>query len=259
MILSPTERLIGKKPVLGYAPKGIEPKFFKTPLYLPQQTIREKYGLDYVDDEWMNYWTLGKYENLFSDRLLRFDETSSYDQVWVGCYMVKKGKNGLPGFYNDTPIFEDLQKIPEADQSTWLNAFGVKKPVFITYNIKDIAPLHPKSEASYFYKIDTNSDINLGGMESFWNAILYGSRRKNPHPDGVTLYTFMTVWREGDLMIMPYACCTKENWEQEGSTIEQELRDMIASIEIKDLRYMLDVTGISEKLSCLICRNSIED
>ena len=257
LILSPKEKNIGKKPVLGYAPKGIEPKFFKTPLDHPQDTIKEEYGLDYVDDNWMNYWTLGKYENLFSDKLLRFDEHSSYEQVWVGCYMIKRGKDRMLGYRDGKPCFEDLKKFPEADQATWLNAFGVTRPAFKTYDVEEIDPLHAKSEASYFYKIDTDSDVNLNGMEAFWNAILAGSRRKNPHPKGVTLYTLMTVWREGDLMIMPYACCTKENWEKEGSIIEQELRDMMASIKIKDLRYMLNISNIGQRLSDWIVRKSI--
>ena len=258
LILSPKEKNIGKKPVLGYAPEGMEPKFFKTPLDHPQDTIKERYELNYVDDDWMNYWTLGKYNNLLSNRLLRFDEKSLFDQVWVGCYMIKKGKNELLGYINGKPWFEDLKKIPEADQATWLNAFGVKRPVFETYDVNDkICPLHSKSEASYFYKIRTDSDVNLNGMEAFWNAILHGSRRKNPHPKGVTLYTFMTVWREGDLMIMPYACCTEKNWKKMGSKLEKELRKMIKSIKIKDLRYMLDVSNLGQRLSNWIVRKNI--
>ncbi len=258
LILSPKEIIIGKKPVLGYTPEGLEPKFFKTPLDHPQTTIKEKYGLDYIGDTWMNYWTIGKYENLFSDRLLRFDENNLFDQVWVGCYMIKRDKNGFFGYKDGGWSFDDLKKIPEADQTTWLNAFGVKKPKFETYDVNDkIKSLHANSEASFFYKIRTDSDVNLNGMEAFWNTILHGSRRKNPHPRGVTLYTFMTVWHDDDLMIMPYACCTGQNWKKKGNLLEKELKMMIANIKIQDLRFMRNVSHPSQRLSNLIVRKNI--
>jgi len=94
-------------------------------------------------------------------------------------------------------------------------------------------------------------------MEVFWNAILHGSRRKNPHPEGVTLCTSMTVWHEDDLMIMPYACCTEQNWDKKGSLLEKELRKMIASIQIQDLRYMLNMSNLGQRLSNWIVRKNI--
>ncbi|PIO00271.1 hypothetical protein COT72_01025 [archaeon CG10_big_fil_rev_8_21_14_0_10_43_11] len=230
-LVSAQEKNIGMRPVLNYAPKPMLANFVKTPLFHPQEMIHKKYGKDVLHQDWMNYFSFGTYEKI-TKPLTRFDRSNPYYQVWSGCYMIKSRSQKAYGFDGDTPVFEDLVMIPEADQSTWINALtGIKQPLFDVYNVTELnKSLHEKSLANYFFKIDTNSDVVVSeNSEWYWRLLLSGKKTQTPHPKRVTLSTIMTVFKKDNVLIMPYGCSIEEQWDAVGT----ELKKMMKSISLE--------------------------
>ncbi len=224
IVFSEQERKLGKKPVLNYAPYGMVKNFIKTPMDFPKKFIKSKHGIDFRKNPWMNYFTMAKPEKLFRGNMGRFNIENDNYQSWIGTYLFMD--NGYFKDYN----FEKLVMMPEADQSLWLRAFGVKNPVFSVdpcsvYEMKN--PLNKKADVSYKFRIQTNSDVNeRKEIEWFMKALLPGAKNKGSVSEKITLETIMCAWHEGEVLVMPYACATKENWPKVKNDYTKAMRSI---------------------------------
>jgi hypothetical protein len=173
----------------------------------------------------------------------RSDPGSPLYQAWVGAYSVVGGSAQF-ATGSARHDLEDVRKLGELDQRSWLQAMGDPGPVATSHSkfTTDTITIAGARRALYVFDMDSHSDLGAGttplaksiGMPpaAEWQPMLAAF-----HP--LILHVYFAFWRDDarDATIVVYAVSSaftskKGRIRDNGPALDMQLRDMMRKVRL---------------------------